>query len=331
MMEVTDRHFRRMLRFLSRDAHLYTEMVHSRAVLADARRYLAHMSAEYPLVLQLGGDDPVELEEASRIAVDMGYSEINLNCGCPSERVQRGGFGACLMAEPVLVSQIVSAMKKSGASITVKHRIGIQNIRTDEEPDYDALRLFVGALADAGCERFIVHARTAILTGLSPAENRSVPPLRFDLARRLKNDFPHLPFEINGGIADLETAGALLEEFDGVMIGRAVRDNPMLFSGVDRVLAAVRQSPENRAELTPHDLLHAMIPYVERSPDSAHIVARNLLNIFHGYPGARRYRRFLSEELPDTDHKSVADLLVEATRYIEKKAERSEEPVPSSV
>ncbi|MCE9597105.1 MAG: tRNA dihydrouridine(20/20a) synthase DusA [Spirochaetia bacterium] len=328
MMEVTDRYFRLMLRWISIGAHLYTEMVHARAVIAHPARYLSYSSAEHPVILQLGGDSPAELGEAARLGAEFGYDEINLNCGCPSDRVQRGGFGACLMADPDLVARCVSAMTPFGVPITVKHRIGITDSASDLTVSYPKLRQFVQTLYDAGCSRFIVHARLAVLGGLSPAENRSVPPLDFEIVSNLIDDFPNAAFEINGGIKTIAECEPLLAKYDGVMIGRAVRDNPMMIAGVDSLLSEIKATDSQPSIPDPHRVVQSMILNIEETPDMAHLVARHMLNIFHSYPGARAYRRFLSEQLPETEHKDVADLLREAVKRIGKKSEQTETSTP---
>jgi len=323
MIEVTDRSFRFMMRWITKETHLYTEMVHSRAVIADPKRYLGYSQSEHPLILQLGGDDRAEVARAARYGAEVGYDEINLNCGCPSERVKRGGFGACLMAEPSRVASLVEGMRESGLPVSVKHRIGIAESGEGIDPDYGKLFTFVRTLHDAGCDRFIVHARMAILGGLSPAENRSVPPLNYQFVLQLKNDFKNASFEINGGIMSLEQSAELLTTFDGVMIVRADRDNPMMFFCADSLLDAVRSgesiSIPSDLNADPWRVAECMIDHVEASPDMARIVSRHLLNLFHGYAGARRYRRFLSENLPETDHKDVAQLLREAVARVERR------------
>lgn len=336
MMEVTDRYFRLMLRWISRDVHLYTEMVHARAVLADPARFLSYSPEEHPVILQLGGDSPVDLAEAAKLGAEFGYDEINLNCGCPSDRVQRGGFGACLMADPELVAHCVSAMSGAGIPVTVKHRIGISDSAQNLTASYAKLHHFVQTLFEAGCSRFIVHARLAILGGLSPAENRSVPPLDYNMVRELVRDFPDAAFEINGGIRTIAECEPFMNQFDGVMIGRAVRDNPMMLAGADAFLENFRttsslepgsrnSSPERIPikSRDPFEIVQTMAQHIEESPDMAHLVARHMLNIFHSYPGARAYRRFISEHLSETEHKDVADLLREALKRIEKKPEQS--------
>ncbi|MBL8018997.1 MAG: tRNA dihydrouridine(20/20a) synthase DusA [Leptospirales bacterium] len=340
MMEVTDRYFRLMLRWISREVHLYTEMVHARAVLADPARFLSYAPEEHPVILQLGGDSPADLAEAAKLGAQFGYDEINLNCGCPSDRVQRGGFGACLMADPDLVGRCISAMSSAGIPVTVKHRIGISDSAQNLTASYAKLRHFVQTLFEAGCTRFIVHARLAILGGLSPAENRSVPPLNYEMVQELVSDFPDAAFEINGGIRTIAECEPLMNQFDGVMIGRAVRDNPMMLAGADIFLENFRAGSTSEVgsrpsagntpvkSRDPFEIVQTMAHHIEESPDMAHLVARHMLNVFHSYPGARAYRRFISENLSETEHKDVPDLLREALKRIEKKSEQSGTTAP---
>ena len=265
-------------------------MVTSAALLrGDFERLLAFHPAEHPLALQLGGSDPRELAAAARLGEERGYDEINLNLGCPSDRVSSGRFGACLMAEPERVAECVAAMSAAVAvPVTVKMRIGV-----DDQDSYEGLAGFVEQLAAAGCRTFIVHARKAILKGLSPKENRSIPPLRYDLVYRLKNEFPWLTIVLNGGILQLEQAAAQLEHVDGVMLGRAAYHNPYVLAGVD---ARFYADPH----LVPDRILvvERMLPYVEQelavgSPLNA--MTRHMLGLFQGVPGARAWRRRLSE------------------------------------
>lgn len=305
MMDVTDRHFRALLRLISSHAHLYTEMIHARAVLANPERYAAYDPVEEPVVLQLGGNDPAMLGSASKIARDLGWKEINLNCGCPSERVEAGGFGACLMKNPQQTAEIVHAMTESGAAITVKHRIGISESRGMLESTFENLHEFVRVLKEAGAVRFIVHARIAVLDGLSTAENRSIPPLRFDVARRLKSEFPGTLFEINGGIRSLSEAGEV-SDFDGVMLGRAVRDNPMVLAGADELLGR----PGRTATLA--GIIDGILQYLETTSAPPHLVLRHLVGLASGRPGARRFRRFLGERLHHVSAGHARELLKEA-------------------
>jgi tRNA-dihydrouridine synthase A len=290
MMEWTDRHCRYFLRQLSRHCRLYSEMVTSAALLrGDPERCLAFHPAEHPLALQLGGSDPDELAAAACLGEAQGYDEINLNLGCPSDRVRFGRFGACLMAEPDRVAECVAAMTAAvSVPVTVKMRIGI-----DDRDSYEALAAFVERLAGAGCRTFIVHARKAILQGLSPKENRNVPPLRYDVVYRLKNDFPGLTIILNGGIAHLDEVAAHLGRVDGVMLGRAAYHNPYVLAWVDTRFFADPWPVPNRALI-----VERMLPYIERelaAGTTLNAVARHMLGLFQGVPGARAWRRHLSE------------------------------------
>ncbi|RVU48587.1 tRNA dihydrouridine(20/20a) synthase DusA [Lujinxingia sediminis] len=290
MMKRTDRHFRFFMRLISRRTLLYTEMVTTGAILhGDRDQHLRFDDSEHPISLQLGGDDPNELAQCARIARDWGYDEVNLNVGCPSDRVQNGNFGACLMKTPETVARAVEAMREAvDIEVTVKHRIGV-----DELDDYAHMQRFVDTVAAAGCTRFSVHARKAWLQGLSPKENRNVPPLRYPEVWRLKEERPELTIEINGGILTMDQAAEHLEHVDAVMIGRAAYDNPYQFSDVDRRFYGEQSAPRTR-----HEVARAMYPYIERHLSQggklSHI-SGHLLQLFAGQPGARRYRRHLSE------------------------------------
>ena len=290
MMEWTDRHCRYFHRTLSAHARLYTEMVTTGALLhGDHLRHLRFDAAEHPVALQLGGCEPTELAQAARLGEAAGYDEINLNCGCPSERVQRGSFGACLMAEPALVADCVRALRDAVAlPVTVKHRIGI-----DRGEDYGFVRDFVGALADAGCSAFIVHARNAWLKGLSPRENREVPPLRYDAVRRLKRDFPDSTFVLNGGLGSLEQAARESAGLDGVMLGRASYHEPYLLAQVDATFLGKTTSVPTRT-----DVVAQMSDYLRRAVAEGAAprqVVRHMHGLCHGLHGARRWRRMLSD------------------------------------
>ncbi len=290
MMNRTDRHFRYFLRRITRRTLLYTEMVSTGGVChGDRERLLGFDPAEKPLALQLGGDDPRALAGSARIAEDLGYDEINLNAGCPSDRVQKGRFGACLMAEPRRVAEAVAAMRGAVAlPVTVKHRIGV-----DDADRYEDLAGFVAIVAEAGCDRFVVHARKAWLRGLSPRENREVPPLRYPDVYRLKREFPELRIEINGGIRNLAEVERHLERVDGAMIGRAAYDDPYLFATADAQLFADGSTPPSRREV-----IAAIVPYLERWRASGQPLARltrHLLGLFAGQPGTRAWKRHLSE------------------------------------
>jgi tRNA-dihydrouridine synthase A len=288
MMDWTDRHCRVFHRLLAPSARLYTEMVHANAVvLGDRTRLLDFDASEHPLALQLGGSEPALLAQAARIGQDWGYDEINLNCGCPSDRVQAGRFGACLMREPALVADCVAAMVAAvDIPVTVKCRLGV-----DQDDDYAVFLAFVDQVAAAGCGLFVVHARNAWLQGLSPKENREVPPLRYDWAYRLKRERPHLQIVLNGGLADVDTARAQLDAVDGVMLGRAAYHDPYVLHRLDAALSGA--TPSSRA-----DLLRALRPYVEaRLADGLALkhITRHLLGLFHGQPGGRAFRQVLSE------------------------------------
>jgi tRNA-dihydrouridine synthase A len=254
----------------------------------DRERFLGFDDDEHPVALQLGGSDPHELAACARLGTERGYDEINLNVGCPSDRVQSGRFGACLMAEPALVADCVKAMRDAvDVPVTVKHRIGI-----DERDSYEALCEFVGTVAAAGCDAFIVHARKAWLSGLSPKENRTVPPLRYDLVHRLKRDFPELAIVINGGIESLDDARVQVSHVDGVMIGRAAYHDPWVLAEADeRIFADAPRQPSRR------EVAEAMLPYIAAQASAGvpvSRVTRHLLGLFHGVPGARAWRRALS-------------------------------------
>ena len=310
MMDWTDRHCRFFLRQLSRHALLYTEMVTTGALInGDAERFLRHDEVEYPLALQLGGSMPADLAACARMAEAAGYDEVNLNVGCPSDRVQNNLIGACLMGHPALVADCVKAMRDAvGVEVTVKHRIGING-----RDSYAELCDFVGQVREAGCRSFTVHARIAILEGLSPKENREVPPLRYDVAARLKEDFPDLEIILNGGIKTLEECETHLQRFDGVMLGREAYHNPYLLAQVDARLFGSHEPIVGRAEA-----LRRMRPYIQRhlvAGGAMHHVTRHVLGLGQGFPGARRFRQLLSVDI----HKSKEPLalLDQATSLLE--------------
>jgi len=292
MLDWTDRHCRFFLRLITRHAVLYTEMVTTAALLHndDTPRFLGFDPSEHPLALQLGGSDPQALARCTTLAADWGYDEVNLNVGCPSDRVQSGRFGACLMAEPGLVAECVAAMAAAAdLPVTVKTRIGI-----DDRDSYEQLADFIARVADAGCRTVIVHARKAWLQGLSPKQNREVPPLRYDLVQRLKRDFPALTLVLNGGLLDLDSAYRQLVSLDGVMMGREAYHNPYILAGVDRLFYADEHPRPSRRQI-----VEAFMPYVQAR--MAHGVplqamTRHILGLFHGVPGARAWRRHLSEQ-----------------------------------
>ncbi|NDV11974.1 tRNA dihydrouridine(20/20a) synthase DusA [Crenobacter sedimenti] len=290
MLDWTDRHYRYFARLITRDTWLYTEMVTTGALMhGDVERHLRFDDAEHPLALQLGGSDPQELARCAKLAEAWGYDEVNLNVGCPSERVQKGAFGACLMAEPELVADCVKAMRDAcGIDVTVKHRIGIDAIE-----DYAFVRDFVGRIHEAGCTTFIVHARNAILKGLSPKENREIPPLKYDYAYRLKRDFPELEILLNGGVKSNDEIAGHLKHVDGVMVGREAYHNPWLMAEWDE-----RFYGATAADKTRDDVARAMMPYVAReiaAGNKLRNIARHILGLYQGVPGARNWRRTLSD------------------------------------
>ncbi len=276
MMDVTDRHCRFFLRQVNSRARLYTEMITTGALIhGDVPRHLDFNHEEHPVALQLGGSEPEDLARCAKLGEEYGYDEINLNIGCPSERVQRGAFGACLMAEPALVARCVAAIRSViSKPVTVKHRVGI-----DKVEDYAFVRDFVGTVAEAGCKTFIVHARNAVLKGLSPKENREIPPLKYDYVHRLKRDFPQLEIVINGGITTRAGIDLQLKNVDGVMIGRAAYSNPWFLADDGRTRAEV---------------VHRMVDYAKRQ-DSLRHVTRHMLGLYHATPRARLWRRMLSD------------------------------------
>jgi len=304
MMDWTDRHCRYFHRLLAPQARLYTEMVTTGAVLhGDRVRLLGFDAAEHPVALQLGGHEPAELAAAARIGADFGYDEINLNVGCPSDRVQSGRFGACLMREPALVADCVAAMRTAVADygrhipVTVKCRIGV-----DEQDEYEDLHRFVEALIPAGLEILIVHARKAWLHGLSPKENREIPPLNYERVFRLKQEFPRLTIVINGGITTADAANSLCGEVDGVMLGRAAYNDPYVLARCEQALFGT-PLPERAA------VLESLRGYVQTQlarGENLNHVARHILGLFLGLPGARAFRRHLSEQM----HRPQADFAV---------------------
>lgn len=290
-MDWTDRHCRMFHRQITRHTWLYTEMVTTGAIIhGDKARHLDFSHEEHPVALQLGGSEPEDLAISARFGEQWGYDEINLNCGCPSERVQRGAFGACLMAEPMLVADGVKAMRDVvSIDVTVKHRIGI-----DEIDSYDFVRDFVGTVAEAGCRTFIVHARNAILKGLTPKENREIPPLRYERVYQLKRDFPQLEIIINGGVRTLHEIDVHLQHIDGVMIGREAYHNPYLMAAFDGRYYGDAAAPLSRAEI-----INAILPYVreqlDREGPRLNSITRHMLGLMAGLPGARSFRQRLSD------------------------------------
>jgi len=291
MMDWTDRHCRVFHRHLTRHALLYTEMVTAQAIRhGDRQRLLGFDPFEQPVALQLGGSDPGLLSDAAKIGEDYGYCEINLNIGCPSDRVQEGRFGACLMAEPQLVADCVAAMRSAvKIPVTVKCRIGIDN-----QDEAEGLDLFVESVAATGCDIFIIHARKAWLKGLSPKENREIPPLNYARVHQLKSDFPHLTIILNGGLATLDQATDEMRGLDGVMLGRAAYHTPWLLADVDRVFFRKANPLANRI-----DAVTGMFPYVEEQLHCGEFLskmARHMLGLFHGQPGGRHWRQIISEQ-----------------------------------
>ncbi len=294
MMDWTDRHCRYFHRLLTRQALLYTEMVTTGALMhGDVPRHLRYSEQEHPLALQLGGSEPADLAHCAGLAAQWGYDEVNLNCGCPSERVQRGSFGACLMAEPELVADCVRAMADaSPLPVTVKHRIGI-----DREENYGFVRDFVGIVSRVGCASFIVHARNAWLKGLSPKENRDLPPLRYEVVHQLKRDFPHLRITVNGGVRTTAQVVEQLQRVDAVMVGREAYHNPWWLSQWDALGGSAE--PIAVAEPSRESVEEQMVRYMERealaygTPWFA--VARHMLGLRHGLPGARHWRQVWSD------------------------------------
>jgi tRNA-dihydrouridine synthase A len=310
MMDWTDRHCRYFHRVLSRHARLYTEMVATGALIhGDVGRHLDFHPSENPVGLQVGGSDPSELAHCARLGQRWGYREINLNCGCPSERVQQGAFGACLMSEPAAVADCVKAMRDAvSIDVTVKHRIGI-----DRRDDYGFVRDFVGTLRTAGCSTFIVHARSAWLSGLSPKENREVPPLRYEAVRQLKSDFPDCTFVLNGGLSTADSALPELERVDGVMLGRAAYQSPWLLAELERTLFGHGGAPAS-----PGEVVRAMSEYLANAVAAGvpvRGVARPMLGLLHGQRGARTWRRLLSDPLFLEEH-GAASLRAAAARSL---------------
>ncbi|MBN9357313.1 MAG: tRNA dihydrouridine(20/20a) synthase DusA [Herbaspirillum huttiense] len=298
MMDWTDRHCRVFHRQITRHTWLYTEMVTTGALLhGDVPRHLDFDEQEHPVALQLGGSEPSDLAHSAKLGEQWGYDEINLNCGCPSERVQKGAFGACLMGEPTLVADCVKAMKDAvSIDVTVKHRIGIDDVQS-----YDFVRDFVGQIAEAGCKTFIVHARNAILKGLSPKENREIPPLKYHYAYQLKQDFPELEILINGGIKTLPEIDEHLKHVDGVMLGREAYHNPYLMATFD---ARYYGDLDGGRQPSRTEVIEAMLPYIKRQLElhgdngrglRLNSITRHMLGLLTGMPGARAFRQTLSD------------------------------------
>ena len=292
MMDCTDRHYRFMMRFLTRETLLYTEMVTTGAIIhGDKKRHLDFSKEELPLALQLGGDDPEALAHCAELAQHWGYTEVNINVGCPSDRVKNGCFGASLMARPERVAQCVEAMKKVvDIPVTVKHRIGIDDI-----DQYEDMKNFVTIVSEADSDRFSVHARKAWLQGLSPKQNRNVPPLRYEEIYRLKKELPHLEIEINGGIKTFDQAEEQLQHVDAVMIGRAAYENPFLFADADQRFFG----KQHETLTTRRELVEAMYPYIENMLSTTDLwlsrAVRHMHGLFSGMKGTKAWKRFLAE------------------------------------
>ena len=298
MLDWTDRHCRYFYRLISKQAFLYTEMVTTGALIhGDKDRFLRFNSGESPVAFQLGGSDPRDLAVCAKMAEDYGYDEVNLNVGCPSDRVQNGRFGACLMAAPELVAECIDAMNQAvSIPVTVKSRIGI-----DDRDSYEELVYFVETVAAAGCRAFIVHARKAWLSGLSPKQNREVPPLRYDVVYRIKTDFPRLEIVLNGGVDSLDQVDEMNRRVDGVMVGREVYHNPYLLAEVDARIYGCINPIRSRNEI-----IELLIPYIREQlaqGERLNSISRHILGLFHGVAGARAWRRYISEHA----HRADAD------------------------
>ncbi|MFZ2724756.1 MAG: tRNA dihydrouridine(20/20a) synthase DusA [Methylococcaceae bacterium] len=311
MLDWTDRHCRYFHRLLSQHAFLYTEMVTTGALLhGDAHRFLQYNNQEHPLALQLGGSNPHDLALCAKMAEDYYYDEVNLNIGCPSDRVQQGRFGACLMAEPQLVADCVSTMQHAvSIPITVKCRIGI-----DEQDSYQELLQFINTVAKTGCKTFIIHARKAWLNGLSPKQNRDIPPLRYDVVYQIKRDCPDLEIIINGGITTLEQTEQHLHYVDGVMLGREIYSHPYLLAEIDK-----RLFNESYPIKTREQVLMQLIPYIQQQLSEGrrlNTVTRHILGLFNGEYGAKQWRRYLSENVHKTGN--TEDLVLKAFALTQK-------------
>lgn len=296
MMDWTDRHCRYFHRLIAPSIVLYTEMVTTGALIhGDAERHLRFNTEEHPVALQLGGSDPQALAACAKLGEEYGYDEVNLNCGCPSDRVQQGRFGACLMAEPQLVASCVKAMQDAvSIPVTVKCRIGIDDV--DDEP---FLMEFIETVSATGCNTFVIHARKAILEGLSPKENRSVPPLRYDIAERMRTAFPALTFIVNGGIGTVEEIQEKCDVFDGVMLGRRAYQDPYFLSDVERAIYGTAQLKSRE------EIVQAMIPYIQHQQNEfdtpVKSVTRHMLGLFQGVSGAKAWKRHISENAPQAE------------------------------
>ncbi len=310
MLDWTDRHERTFLRLLSKRAMLYTEMVTTGALIhGDAKRYLKFNQEEHPVSLQLGGSDPKAMAICAKMAEDEGYDEVNINVGCPSDRVQNGAFGACLMAEPELVAENVRAMQTAVTiPVTVKNRIAI-----DEMKEYESLHRFLSIVSEAGCETFIIHARKAWLKGLSPKQNRDVPPLNYELVYQMKREFPELEIIINGGIKTLDESEQHLKHVDGAMIGREAYHNPYMMIDVDQRIYGEKATPP----LTRHEILDAYIDYMQKQlSEGANLkhMSRHILGLFTGETGAKAWRRYISENAYKAD--ANIDVIKKAASFV---------------
>lgn len=311
MMDWSDKHCRYFWRLLSKQSLLYTEMVVSGAIIhGDKNRFLDFNPEEHPIALQIGGSEPEELAKCAKLAQSWGYDEINLNCGCPSDRVQSGRIGAILMTEPDLVARCVEAMSEACTiPVTVKHRIGV-----DDMDDYPDMHHFVSKVADAGCQTFIVHARKAWLKGLSPKQNREIPPLKYEHVYQLKHDFPALNIVINGGITTIEQSQSLLKHVDGVMIGREAYNNPFFLAQVDHALF---ESAPNTT--TRKDIIESYIHYCDTHVNNGqrlHHMSRHILGLFQGQPRARLFRRYVTENANKPE--ATTDILRQALALLDK-------------
>ncbi|WP_081411566.1 tRNA dihydrouridine(20/20a) synthase DusA [Vibrio mediterranei] len=312
MLDWTDRHCRYFHRLLSSQTLLYTEMVTTGAIIHGKGDFLAYNEEEHPVALQLGGSNPADLATCAKLAAERGYDEINLNVGCPSDRVQNGRFGACLMAEPELVAECVAAMKEVvDVPVTVKTRIGI-----DDQDSYEFLTRFVSLVSEkAGCEQFTIHARKAWLSGLSPKENREIPPLDYPRAYQIKKDFPHLQIAVNGGVKTLEESLEHLKHLDGVMIGREAYQNPYILAQVDQLIFGLDTPVKKRKQV-----VEEMYPYIERQlANGSYLghISRHMIGLFQAMPGARQWRRYISENA----HKKGAGIEVLETALAKIPAE----------
>lgn len=315
MLDWTNRHCRYFHRLITRHAVLYTEMVTTGAIIhGDRQRFLAFDPSEHPVALQLGGSDPNDLSQCAKIGEEYGYDEINLNIGCPSDRVQSGSFGACLMAQPELVAECCHAMINTcQIPITVKCRIGI-----DDQDDYEDLQNFITQVSGAGVTTFIIHARKAWLQGLSPKENRDIPPLNYERVYQVKAEFPHLEIIINGGITCLEQGLQQLHHVDGVMIGREAYQNPYLLAQVDQLFYGDALDHQPKEPPTRDEIIQELIPYIDRvlaEGGKLNYITRHILGLYQNVPGAKKWRRFLSENAHQAG--ATAKILTEARQLVE--------------